>query len=482
MTSPLSPGARIFTYARDSGHERQAASCDQQNHAYAEIAQKNGWVIVEQFTDQARKGSSTIGRDALQRLLAEAKRGAADAVVFWSSSRMARDVNDAQIIRATLRKAGYRLIFVSENFPDLGMYSPLVDVIADITNQKYLETLSADIKRGQAAALDRGLVPCGKPPFGYKNERVQYGTNRDGTPRTAPRWVIDPVRQAQVALAWSMRLQGHSYLSINRQTKLYANGTRLADFFRNKAYMGTLEWAGRQYENFLPAYVTSEQWQRAQAITAELDKLHPRTKGSNLLLVGLIFCPACGTRMFSANAYRAPKKIYRYYGCGRLRMGLDCTNRGLIPTTLLESKVVDFVVRSYSDPETLRDLYMAWNGDSGTDQQAQIDRLTSEIAELTRKINRLLDQVEEGGAVSGRLAEREAERAAKQAELDSLRRAPVRKLTPIEAAASVAADLKAAYENGDRDGLKVLLKKCVLRIEAQRDIAPVITLRPLFAD
>jgi hypothetical protein len=71
---PLAAGSRILTYARDSGGDTQERSVDEQIRLYDAYADHFGLAIVHHFHDRARPGSSLVGRDGLEQLLAEARR------------------------------------------------------------------------------------------------------------------------------------------------------------------------------------------------------------------------------------------------------------------------------------------------------------------------------------------------------------------------------------------------------------------------
>ncbi len=105
-TSPFTPGSRVSGYGRDSGGIEQQASVASQRKAIEEYCRGYNLVLVQFFADEARIGSTTMGRDALEDLLYMARREAqtVDDIIFWSFSRRARDQLDSQFIKADLRR------------------------------------------------------------------------------------------------------------------------------------------------------------------------------------------------------------------------------------------------------------------------------------------------------------------------------------------------------------------------------------------
>ena len=83
---PFDPGARMWGYGRDSGGIEQQESVASQRRAIEEYCRRNNLVLARFFADEARIGSTTIGRDALEDLSQMARRGnqPADGMIFWS--------------------------------------------------------------------------------------------------------------------------------------------------------------------------------------------------------------------------------------------------------------------------------------------------------------------------------------------------------------------------------------------------------------
>jgi hypothetical protein len=61
------------------------------------FAAEHSLAIARIFKDEARPGSTTVGRDGFEALMAATRHpgSEASAVLLWSYSRFARDFNDA---------------------------------------------------------------------------------------------------------------------------------------------------------------------------------------------------------------------------------------------------------------------------------------------------------------------------------------------------------------------------------------------------
>lgn len=479
-------GSRWYAYLRDSGHEKQTASCDQQDGMVREVlAQAGASLKAPPFRDEARKGSTTVGRAALDELMVAAKRDRADGVIFWSSARMAREVNDAQIIRGTLRKWGYRLYYIADQVPNIGVWTPLLEVVQDIRNAQYLETLSKEIKRAHTDLLKLGYAPTGKPPaVGYRIVREQYATDRDGAPVLGVRWVKDEAVAARVRQAWEMRLGGYGYETIQNATRLLRYTTSHKRLFENKLYMGTLVWGGRAWPGFVEPYVTPDEFERVQALGRERAAAHPRRLGVRRLLSGVVVCPTCGGNMV-AKTIGAGRYRHYYYICHAKDQGAsNCAGR-MIRLDRLDARVLSDIRNVYTNRARLAELYATWQAEVG-----QGGALEAEIAELERErdahraaVGNLLELAKLGqfASVADELTATEQKLAAAEATLVDLRQRSqqARQLVPLDALPSFAEKLQAAYEGEDLETARLLLRRLVSKVTIDPDGTPHVWLRPV---
>jgi Resolvase, N terminal domain len=99
---------RAGAYARySSDHQSDASIDDQVRICRAEI-ERQGWGLVEVYTDAALSGASTF-RPRYQKLLKDATTGALDIVVAESLDRLSRDLADVATLYKHLSYLGVRL-------------------------------------------------------------------------------------------------------------------------------------------------------------------------------------------------------------------------------------------------------------------------------------------------------------------------------------------------------------------------------------
>ncbi len=162
-------------------------------------------------------------------------------VVVWKYSRFSRDVDDAAFYRSDLRRLGYLIHSLNDNIPE-GPEGRFFEAAIDWMNQRFLEDLSTDVRRGLRHLVQNyGCVP-GVPPMGFKREEVTIGTRRDGSPHIAHRWIPDPEKVPLIRKAFEMRASGLSLATIHKTTRLYSSLNSYRTFFGNRIYLGILEF------------------------------------------------------------------------------------------------------------------------------------------------------------------------------------------------------------------------------------------------
>ncbi len=331
QSCPFSMGMNVVAYARDSGGEEQERSVDQQIEVYREYCRQHNLVLTEIFTDRARPGSTTVGREGFERMINLLRSpNPNQGVLLWKINRFARNLNESQFFKADLRRRGYILFFIADDIPDFGDITPVFEAFLEWKAQRDLKDISTDAKRGLASLVMtkkedgtyEGFAP-GTPPVGFRRESVRIGTKRNGTPRIVSRWEPDPDIWERVKLAWQMRTEGHSLESIHRATHLYNTKGSYSTFFANQLYRGIFVFGDLRLEGFVPAACTSEQWEAVQKIRkprpirgAEWERQHPRRVASPYLLIFALIKKLMASRVWCGEQSPGANRLFH------LRSGL----------------------------------------------------------------------------------------------------------------------------------------------------------------
>ncbi|MEE9269757.1 MAG: recombinase family protein [Candidatus Krumholzibacteria bacterium] len=149
--------------------DRQEQSLETQRHHIKRYAADNGYEVVVEFVDDAVSGTSTRGRDAFQRLMADAQRSNCpfNYLIVYDLSRFGRGTAYEVMAHIhALRQHGVRLLSVMD--PLMGNdFDPMV--IAQVSTVSHSEVKKTAWKTidGQLLRVNAGWWMGGTPPFGY---------------------------------------------------------------------------------------------------------------------------------------------------------------------------------------------------------------------------------------------------------------------------------------------------------------------------
>ena len=104
---------RVALYARYSSDKQREASIEDQIRLCEERAGREGWKVVQHYTDYAISGSSLM-RPGIQTLMQDAQAGKFDIVLTESLDRISRDQENIAGVYKRLRFAGIQILTLSE--------------------------------------------------------------------------------------------------------------------------------------------------------------------------------------------------------------------------------------------------------------------------------------------------------------------------------------------------------------------------------
>lgn len=482
MSSPFQPGDAVCAYLRDSGGESQDLSVNQQSDFFIKWCGDNGLTPGQIFIDRARPGSSIAGREGFVDMVRHFRSGEAreKGVVVWKYSRFSRDVDDAAFYRADLRRMGFIVHSLNDNIPD-GPEGRFFEAAIAWMDQRFLEDLSTDVRRGLRDLVQNyGCVP-GVPPRGFKREAVRIGTRRDGSAHTAHRWVPDPELVPRIRQAFEMRAAGSSLYAIHKATRIYSSLNSYRTFFNNRIYLGILEFGDLTIEHYCEPFVDLKTWDAVQALIeahaqSRFGVHHPRRANSLYLLSGLIYCARCGSPMYGNTVTR--HNTYgrdEAYRCSRARRRRDCS-AGRVSRRHAEDAVLNTMREYILAPESLVAIHhIAAEAQSTGESQrlaasktniAQRREISGQIANITRAIA----QKGHSQALLDSLTALEARRAELQVEYDRLQ-LPVQAIPDLtdDQIRAFSARLVERLESAPLEQRRAILRALILKISVERE-------------
>ena len=104
---------KVALYARNSSDNQRDASIEDQLRVCCLHAGKQGWTVVDSYTDRAISGASLL-RLGIQELISDAMRGKFVVVLAAAMNRLSRDEEDIAVLFKRMAFGGVRIVTLSE--------------------------------------------------------------------------------------------------------------------------------------------------------------------------------------------------------------------------------------------------------------------------------------------------------------------------------------------------------------------------------
>ena len=399
----------VALYARVSS-ERQDVdnSVAAQLRALRDYAEKNGYMVVGEFVDEAESGR-VADRPEFRKMLDEAAKPKAPfkEILVWKFSRFTRKREHAVAFKSMLRRKGIRVVSITEQAEDTAT-GRLLEGIIESVDEFYSENLAQEVLRGMREAASRGFWVGGKVPYGYNKLMVQDGAKK------RPTLELDPETSPVVKRIYDMLEAGSGMMDITRALnddgiaspggKLWGK-TGVHKVLTNEAYTGTLVWGANakdggdpvRVDNAYPAIVSKTQFQRVGSqLHRRAPKVrHPRRVGSSYLLSGLIKCKTCKSAL---SGQYSKSGQFPYYVCQSLmKRGKEACKTPRLAARRFEEMVVRKIRSNVLTDSNIRALVKVvdeqMDGVAG-EQRKRLETIQSELADVRRRLDRLYDLVE----------------------------------------------------------------------------------------
>ena len=369
---------KVALYARYSSDSQRDASIADQLRACRNHAEKQGWQIVEEYTDHAVSGASLL-RPGIQALITDAGQGRFQMVLAEAMDRLSRDQEDIAGLFKRLAFGSVKIITLSE-----GEVSQLHVGLKGTMNALFLKDLADKTRRGLVGRVKDGKSGGGLC-FGYDLVRR---TDADGDPVRGER-TINEAEAAIVRRIFRSYNEGKSSrtiaLELNREgvsgpqggewgpSTIHGNPSGGTGIINNELYIGRLVWnrlrylkepaTGKRVSRLNPEgewvlqdvpelrIVDQDTWdvakerQRSLALTPTVagnNDLNDRRRPKHLFS-GLVRCGMCGGgfSMISKDLL----------GCSAARNKGTCENRLTIRRDALEGSVLNGLRSHLMEPE-----------------------------------------------------------------------------------------------------------------------------------
>lgn len=140
---------KVAIYARYSSDNQRDASIADQLRICRLHAEKQGWQVVEEYTDHAISGASLL-RPGIQALISDATRGRLRYVLAEAMDRLSRDQEDIAGLFKRMAYSDVKIVTLSE-----GEVTHLHVGLKGTMNALFLKDLADKTRRGQRGSTLR---------------------------------------------------------------------------------------------------------------------------------------------------------------------------------------------------------------------------------------------------------------------------------------------------------------------------------------
>jgi site-specific DNA recombinase len=383
---------KVAPYCRISPSERgkEGTSIENQLYLLRRAADYYGWEVYKEYVDELRSGTKVEGREALSRLMLDAKAGRFEKVAATKLDRFFRNLRLLLNYIDELDQAGVTFVSTSEGFdtstPQGRFTLKIMGIIAEWERDRIVERTT----EGRYQRYREGKWGPGQPLYGYRyNPQTKHLDIREDEADVVRRvyhlYVYDRLGFEQIA-----RLLNSESIP-PRQGANRWHKSAIRDIITHPGYKGEHP-AGVK----LDAIVSPSLWLMAQERRKGNRHLH-RREGSSWLLQARIVCGLDG-RILSC-AYSHGKNGRRVYSCPARRKGTYPDDRHRCTLPILDADWLEDEVRKrvrpiLKDPKKLADLLAE-----------SIQQLQNMESELARQLVPVQEQLAAIRAKRAKLAE-----------------------------------------------------------------------------
>ncbi|SEM88937.1 Site-specific DNA recombinase [Sphingomonas gellani] len=451
---------RTLIYARYSSALQNTWSIEDQVAACRERGEREGWTIAGVYEDRAISGAAGMGeaqRPGLAALLAHLGRGGIEQVVVDSTSRLARDQGDAHQLRKLINFRGARLFSLADGEIDAfkGAFKALLD-------EQQRVDLAHNIRRAHRGRVAEGRS-ANTVAYGYR--RVSKLDDRGELIRGLRE--VDPEQAEIVRRIYREYVAGRSAQAIAfqlnaecvpppkrgiwRASAIAAHRGEGFGILCNPIYVGRMVYGrtkavvdpttrerrfvkgdGHLTETAVPhlRIIDDALYAEVQDQLARRATPRPETqRRPKHILSGLGICGVCDSPWIIVS--------HGNWGCSKHDGGKACTNNRRIATRKLERTVLADLKGQMLAPDVVSAYLREYHREHAR-QTATLgrdhDRVERRLGEATRKVDRLVAAVAEGGSefaeIRSSLASARDDRDALARELASMDALPVLTLHP----------------------------------------------------
>ncbi|MFP3918341.1 recombinase family protein [Lysinibacillus telephonicus] len=477
-------------YVRVSTEEQlKGYSLEFQAEEIRKYAEQNGFEIVDIYEERG-ESAKDIHRTQYQQMIKDLYNNKFEVILVWKVDRIVRNLLDLMQLIQELNNKDKRLVITSTGSDSAKEQDDLFFIFqgyfSSLERKKILERTYMGMKK----RAEKGLYNGGRV-YGYDNINKMLAVNKfEGQ-------IVQEI--------FELRAQGKGYKYIALQLNARGIKTKqnrafsiniVKQIVNNELYIGLIKWGeysdwsekrrsgkttplivGGKHE----AIISKEMWDKVQEVNRKYKekKLVNRKVKGDLLLTGILRCPACGHGMVMHKS----KGLY-YYMCGQYHnKGITECRSNLVKKEFIEPLVENIVLQLINNDEIIREMINYQEKDSNASTELaeyQLEKVLKDIKSNEEKLEALEEEYLNNLLKSDYEKERNSRMAEKISqqliELENNKAFLVDEINEKKSMQidengirEVFSDFEKVYYSADRLLKKSLLKALIKRIEVSKN-------------
>lgn len=324
----LPPLVRVALYIRVSGEEQKikGLSLEAQQERLEEYAREKGWLIVGTYIDAAKTARKNMHkRTEFQKMIESVKRDEVDLLLFCRLDRWFRSVADYYRVMEILQAHGCDWKTVDEEYDTTSANGRLYINVKLSIAQNEADICGERIDVVFDSKIAHGTVVSGSCPFGYRVNEEK-------------RLEVVPEESVIVEDAFNFFESNVSQLAtVKHIRETYGVNWCTATFRRmlsEPLYTGIYDRGGRKNENFCPAIISKEQFDRVQVLLSRNARSVP--SGRVYIFTSVVKCASCDHNLVGLQT----KGIF-YYRCNQHFQRGKCPHKKQVREDYIEKWLFD---------------------------------------------------------------------------------------------------------------------------------------------
>ena len=365
----LPPLVRVALYIRVSGEEQKikGLSLEAQQERLEAYAREKGWIVTGVYIDAAKTARKNMHKRAeFQKMIESVKRDEVDLLLFCRLDRWFRSVADYYKVMEILQAHGCDWKTIDEEYDTTSANGRLYINVKLSIAQNEADICGERIDVVFDSKIAHGTVVSGSCPFGY---RVNEEKRLEVVPEEA-----GIVQDAFNHFESTVSKRG----TVKHIRETYGVNWCEATFRRmlsETLYTGIYDRGGRRNEDFCPAIISKEQFDRVQSLLKRNARSVP--SGRVYIFTSILKCAECNHNMVGRVA--GGNRAY-YYRCNQHFQRGRCSHKSEAREDVIEKWLFDNL------ESELNRVRLEWEVKAAEKKKAA---LRTDKATLKRKLTKL---------------------------------------------------------------------------------------------